>query len=126
MTLEMEENLKKEEDEDALNQCRWNGFIGVDQKAPQIFAAFIRNPPGSRRRVGWLGVYRTPEEAARVYDQEAYRIYRSKALLNFPDLVVGTEPVAWTVEAYGRGPRLCDYDNNNNNNQTTIRTTQLS
>ncbi|KAJ0932528.1 putative transcription factor AP2-EREBP family [Helianthus annuus] len=52
------------------------------------FTAIIRYPIDNfvGGRV-WLGVYRSPEEAALVYDREAFRFYGSKAKLNFPHLI---------------------------------------
>ncbi|KAJ0762786.1 putative transcription factor AP2-EREBP family [Helianthus annuus] len=84
--------------------------MGVDRRRSQVgvekrrgvktrrildkwFTAIIRYP---RPRAGdvygngraWLGSYRSPEEAALVYDREAFNCYGSKAKLNFPHLFI--------------------------------------
>ncbi|MFS7932996.1 putative transcription factor AP2-EREBP family [Helianthus anomalus] len=57
------------------------------------FTAIIRYPharagePYANGRV-WLGSYKSPEEAALVYDREAFNFYGSKAKLNFPHLFI--------------------------------------
>ncbi|KAF5811947.1 putative transcription factor AP2-EREBP family [Helianthus annuus] len=84
--------------------------MGVDRRRSQVgvekrrgvktrrildkwFTAIIRYPharPGEPYANGrvWLGSYKSPEEAALVYDREAFNFYGSKAKLNFPHLFI--------------------------------------
>lgn len=85
--------VEKLKNEVKVTQFTWKEYIGVYERSPGRFAAMIRYPDS---HWDWLGVYKTLEKATSVYDQEAYRIYGSQAMLNFPHLLDTTKPFVWT------------------------------
>ncbi|XP_071714718.1 uncharacterized protein [Rutidosis leptorrhynchoides] len=64
----------------------WRRFRGVRRRPWGKFAAEIKNPNKKGARI-WIGTFSTPEEAALAYDQVAFKIRGSRAMVNFPHLI---------------------------------------
>ena len=56
------------------------GFKGVRKKFYKYESYIYKNG-----KALYIGMFNTPEEAAKAYDQKAFKLYGNKAILNFPE-----------------------------------------
>ncbi len=66
----------------ALSRKNKTGFVGVTKNGNNGWSAYI-NPVGSTK-CEYLGMFRSPEEAARAYDKKARELEGKTAYVNFP------------------------------------------
>lgn len=79
--------------QNCVNTMFWGAveFRGIDEPRPGRFRARIM-PPDGEKRIN-LGVYDTPEEAAKVYDAAALEMFGQFAWINFRNVeAIDPEP----------------------------------
>jgi ethylene-responsive transcription factor 1 len=104
--IEVQSTTTKKDEEKKVGGDQEKCYIGVRKRPWGKYAAEIRDSTRNGVRV-WLGTFGSAEEAAMAYDQAAFSVRGTMAVLNFPVEVVreSLSRLDWTNEA-GSSPVL--------------------